>query len=701
MERGQQCTDHLGRYLTLGIALFLLSACGGGPDRRNDLGSPQLDFVPAAISQSINPELTRISRLEDLRSTGDGELIAFLDHERIRVRVHAARALGRLPHPEFGLEVTEALCRSLEDSDIDVRAEAAFALGVRADPSSAGVLLTHWRDASPLVRGRVVAAAARVADEAIRAETLVSMQDPVLSVRIEALSATALWDTESPDADEIDSALLNAISTRPAGFGQEVEPEPELVRCAIFALQRRRAEKGRGAFLEHLSAEDPEIRIFSARGLARIPASPEGTAALIQAMSDGDWRVAVEAARGLGESRDKSACSALVKAVNHPSTQVRRVALVALRNFPAVGDEVLPSAWGGTQDVAPSVRAEALITLARLLPKDEAVRLLRERVDAADPIERAGVARAAGSLVSFQALPILEVLAHDEDLAVAGAALTELGKVNSPTARNLLVDFLSVADNGLRLASCLALEENARSSEIPALVRLLETSEGDIAGEIAFNTLRLLAKLGGEQAHAAIRKALEHPNAFVRQVAREVWAPPAGESPPIPPRPMREKLEDVPVIGDGIPAWKRNPVAEVITPHGSMFFELFPLEAPRHVINFVRLVESDHYDGLLFHRVAPDFVIQGGDYRGDGNGGVSWRGGSLRHEFTPRKYVRGSLGMPRNEDPDSGGSQFFVTHRSTPHLDGRYTIFGELRQGFDVLDLVDVGDRILDVQLMY
>jgi cyclophilin family peptidyl-prolyl cis-trans isomerase len=93
-------------------------------------------------------------------------------------------------------------------------------------------------------------------------------------------------------------------------------------------------------------------------------------------------------------------------------------------------------------------------------------------------------------------------------------------------------------------------------------------------------------------------------------------------------------------------------------------------------------------------------VIQGGDHRGDGNGGVTWRGEPLRAEFTPRKFVRGSLGMPRNDDPDSGGSQIFVTHRETPHLDGRYTIFGELVSGTDTLDAIEVGDRIKSVRVV-
>ena len=158
--------------------------------------------------------------------------------------------------------------------------------------------------------------------------------------------------------------------------------------------------------------------------------------------------------------------------------------------------------------------------------------------------------------------------------------------------------------------------------------------------------------------------------------------------------------DDVPFPGKGMPRWTNNPLVEISTSRGSMMFELFPAETPVHVVNFLELAARGEYDGLVFHRVVPDFVSQGGDYRGDGNGGRPWRGSALRHEFGPRKYTRGSLGMPRNEDVDSGGSQFFVTHRPTPHLDGRYTIFGELRAGGDVLDRIEVGDRILGVRVL-
>lgn len=154
----------------------------------------------------------------------------------------------------------------------------------------------------------------------------------------------------------------------------------------------------------------------------------------------------------------------------------------------------------------------------------------------------------------------------------------------------------------------------------------------------------------------------------------------------------------MPQAGKDAPLWTHNPLVVIVTTRGEMVFELFAEEAPLHVHNLLELASRNAYDGLSFHRVVPDFVVQGGDKRGDGNGGVSWRGDSLRADFSARKFERGSLGMPRNDDPDSGGSQIFVTHRATPHLDGRYTVFGQLRAGFEVLDLIEVGDRILDVR---
>ena len=124
---------------------------------------------------------------------------------------------------------------------------------------------------------------------------------------------------------------------------------------------------------------------------------------------------------------------------------------------------------------------------------------------------------------------------------------------------------------------------------------------------------------------------------------------------------------------------------------GVMKAELYPEIAPKTVENFVSLVEKGFYDGLIFHRVIPGFMIQGGDPSGNGTGGPGYE---IVGEFSSNgfennlKHERGVLSMARTADPNSAGSQFFIMHRDAPHLDGEYAAFGKLIEGFDTLNRI-------------
>jgi cyclophilin family peptidyl-prolyl cis-trans isomerase len=126
-------------------------------------------------------------------------------------------------------------------------------------------------------------------------------------------------------------------------------------------------------------------------------------------------------------------------------------------------------------------------------------------------------------------------------------------------------------------------------------------------------------------------------------------------------------------------------VAEIVTSKGTLVLELHPAIAPKHVANLTKLAGDGFYDGLAFHRIIPGFMIQGGCPKGDGTGGPGWK---LQAEFNDRPHARGSLSMARAGHPDSAGSQFFICHQRAPHLDGKYTNFGTLLSGFDVLDAI-------------
>ena len=125
--------------------------------------------------------------------------------------------------------------------------------------------------------------------------------------------------------------------------------------------------------------------------------------------------------------------------------------------------------------------------------------------------------------------------------------------------------------------------------------------------------------------------------------------------------------------------------------YGTMTAELYLDIAPKTVENFLSLIDKKFYDGLTFHRVIPKFMIQGGCPDGDGTGGPGY---SIVGEFdknghpNPLKHTRGVLSMARSQAPDSGGSQFFIVHQDSDHLDGQYAAFGKLTEGEDVLDKI-------------
>jgi peptidylprolyl isomerase/peptidyl-prolyl cis-trans isomerase B (cyclophilin B) len=130
---------------------------------------------------------------------------------------------------------------------------------------------------------------------------------------------------------------------------------------------------------------------------------------------------------------------------------------------------------------------------------------------------------------------------------------------------------------------------------------------------------------------------------------------------------------------------------------GEIRIEFYPDDAPKTVENFVALAKKGFYDGLRFHRVVPGFVAQGGDPKGDGTGGPGYK---IKAEFNKQKHLRGSVAMARSADPDSAGSQFYITFGPQPSLDGQYTVFGRVVSGMEHVDKIKIGDKMKSVKIM-
>jgi len=138
--------------------------------------------------------------------------------------------------------------------------------------------------------------------------------------------------------------------------------------------------------------------------------------------------------------------------------------------------------------------------------------------------------------------------------------------------------------------------------------------------------------------------------------------------------------------------------AIIETKNGKITIELFDKEAPGTVANFVKLIQEGFYNGLKFHRVIPEFVVQGGDPSGNGTGGPGY---SIKCETegNPHKHNRGALSMA-HRGKDTGGSQFFLVLEPQSHLDGVHTVFGQIIDGYDIMDLIEQGDLMENVTVV-
>jgi cyclophilin family peptidyl-prolyl cis-trans isomerase len=263
--------------------------------------------------------------------------------------------------------------------------------------------------------------------------------------------------------------------------------------------------------------------------------------------------------------------------------------------------------------------------------------------------------------------------------AAAAAALADADEGVRATACGWLADHPVLPLPALAGALAAALRDESIESPLAAIKALAARAEAEPRERGA--VVELLERLGSQPSHVLRREAA----AALGRLGRA--APPLAR---VPGGTAGELGQDLETYRQIVERTRRPRTVEVRTSRGSFRVRLDCPQAPRTCLSFLELAGHHFYDGLLFHRVVPDFVVQAGDPRGDGFGGPGYL---LRDEIGRLRYRRGTVGMAL-AGPDTGGSQFFVTLSPQPHLDGGYTAFGEVIAGDGVLDAIEEGDRI-------
>jgi HEAT repeat protein/cyclophilin family peptidyl-prolyl cis-trans isomerase len=625
------------------------------------------------------------------------DLVRLLGDGEARVRRRAALAIGRVRLSD-GVGPLSAL---LSDSDPEVRHMAVFGLGLIGDKAAVAPLIAALADESPIVKGGAAEALGLIGD--------ISAADAIGRLAAEVVETGALTPPPGEDADVRRDLPASAFRlavyalVRLKAYDQlaaavlDASGQPKVRWWPVaYAFQRIEDKRALAPLLTLAKESHPYTRAFAAKGLGGLKEA-SAVPTLLGMLGDNDPGAVIESVRALGRIGDASAAPALVRLIQAKETSpsVRLEALDALGGMraPEASDLLLDS----FTDPNPGIRAAALRAASALDP-EQFVAIL-SGLDP-DPVwsVRAAIASALNALPREIALPGLNAMLGDKDHRVIPSVLQALVKLQAPNVAAILLERLKDNDVAVRTAAATGLAEIKPPNAEQALVEMYQFSKQDASYSARVAALTALSKYGPAAAAPTLKEALADKDWAVRlrasQLLKELDPAATEVDQQIRPAPTTVSPQTYEA-----PRLANPPVSTAVyldTDRGTIQIELAVLDAPLTAENFVTLARKGFFDGLTMHRVVPDFVIQGGDPRGDGEGGPGY---TIRDELSERPYLRGAVGMALDLWGDTGGSQFFITHSPQPHLDAKYTVFGRVVAGMDVVDRIEQGDIIRRVRV--
>ncbi len=680
----------------LWLAVSIVAGCA--------TATPPPVVAPAPPKPTYQQVVMSILHLEDRRVLSDSaltppfptDLVALLGAEYGRVRRRAALGIGRVG---LASGVTPLAALLASDPEPEVRAMAAFALGLIGDAAAAPALMTALGDPDPRVQGRAAEGLGLIGHTA-GAEVIAGMASA--HVRAGALAALASDDETYPQAPPVEAVRLGVYALvrlsafeplRAVVLGVDGAPASDWWPL-VYAVQRLANPAGAPALRVWLTRGGATTRAFAARGLGAIK-DGESRVMLEALARDGRQTlgVRVQSVRALGaiaDRRSSPVLTALLADTAPPNLRLEAMAALGALADPATAElivDYLENAWAPMRSAAQAalavVDAEMFMTVLSGLDTDP------------QWSARAALAVTLGRFPPDLAVARLEQLVRDPDPKVRAAALGAMTRLTLPTAGERLMAALTDPDPALRMSAANGLGALKTPGAAEALRRAFEAARADTTYTARAAVLAALVAVDPAGAASLLREALADPEWAIRVRAAALMAGLDGSTAVGPTRPAPAPKEPALDATAGLvsPAFSYH--AYIQTSRGDIRIELAVLDAPRTVANFVALVRRGAFDGLAWHRVVPDFVVQTGDPRGDGEGGPGY---TIRDEPNDRPYVRGTVGMALDWK-DTGGSQFFITHSPQPQLDARYTVFGSVLTGMEVVDQLQPWDTILSVRV--
>ena len=650
-----------------------------------------------STDETLVGQLAAVLAAADARRLDAAAIRDALGNPNPAVRRQAVLAAGRIGDPA----AVDLLVPALGDTSPPVRAAAAFALGLLKDARALPALLQLVRAASVAEQGSpeveaVTAIAKTGGDEGARA----------------LVEIIATGSPGAPTPPVVAAALLEAwrLGTRaPVSELAAYADNPDIGTRwrALYSIARLRAHRGAARLVTALADREPVIRAVAARGVtkalldsARIDARG-AVDRLRPLLEDQNAQVRINALRAIGSFRDSALAAAVAPLVADQNIGVAVQAETTLGVLR--GAAALQALRARLTSSVYALRRQAIIALAQA-DTAAGVQAAALVVGDADWRWRSVAAEAFGA---GGARARLEALLADSDGRVVAQALQALQRIVPATDTAIVVRaraLITHADPAVRSVAAELLGRRPDVEDVDLLVQAFRRAENDPFNDARLSALGALGAIANASPTGRLRVAtrfvsvVPRPDDYlVRRLAadtlpdaRETWGPALPIATGRTAADYREVARRwlAPAL-TGQP----NPRVTLETDRGTLEIELLSAEAPLTVAAFLGLVERRYFDGSRWHRVVPNFVVQDGDPRGDGWGGPGF---VLRDEVNPTRYEVGTVGMALS-GPDTGGSQYFITHSAQPHLDGIYPAFGRVVAGGAVLDAIAMGDRIRSI----
>ena len=642
------------KYFVLLLFLFVAAACQ----------RPLQKDAAVPVNKFSDPEIRAIYTWQDERKTT--ALLPFLTHQNPVYRAEAALALASV-QDKISLS---ALTNSLTDKAAAVRKAAAYALGQIGEAAEPG-LLTHLPlETVPTVKAEMLEALGKCASQ----KGLDFLTSFITTDQI--IKAGQAWGLYRTNAKKLDYNKTFAIAAQMLAASNSASVRlgaaQFLARTPTLSLHQLASQLQTTAQSDSLA----EVRMAATQALGKIKRDQITPTLLHLAAQDPDYRVQINAIRALSYVDFSKTKEVVYKNLQHTNPNTALVAAEFLLAN-ALGEDANRILEEGKKITNWRVRATLWGAALKLHPQknlvEETIRKIYSQTS--NVYEKAALLSALGTYI--EAYPFIQKEAFSgvsPVLASSGMqALVDI-RTNKAFPEALKSTFAALFQRAIESGDMAMIGIAAGALQNPAL-NFREAYPDFTFLKTVQNKLTLPQDM---ETYLELEKAIH----FFQGTA------PAAATPQNP--------FNHPIDWNLVQKIPRNQKVRLLTNKGSIMLQLLVEEAPGSVANFVALTQTGFYNGKNFHRVVPNFVVQGGDPRGDGYGGTDY---SLRSEFANLRYASGAVGMA-SAGKDTESCQWFITHSPTPHLDGRYTIFARVIAGMEIVHQLEVGDKIIKAELI-